>query len=139
MTERRLVDTNLIVRHLVQDHAQHSKVASELLLLCDEGRLSLVVLPCVLAESVFVLESFYERERVEIAECLGRLIASPGVEINDEPLHLDALRRYAASSLHFVDCTLAAWASAHGKSLATFDKGFKQFTDVKVNVRPPNL
>ena len=47
----RLVDTNLIVRHLVQDHKEHSKVASLLFATSDAGRLSLVVLPTVLAES----------------------------------------------------------------------------------------
>ena len=28
MSERRLLDTNLIVRHLVQDHPAHAKIAA---------------------------------------------------------------------------------------------------------------
>ena len=48
----------------------------------------------VLAECVFVLESFYENPREEIASALGRLISSPGVEIADASIHLDALERY---------------------------------------------
>ncbi len=63
MSKRRLVDTNLIVRHLVQDHPAHAKVAARLVAACDRGDLTLVVLPAVVAECVFVLESFYKHPR----------------------------------------------------------------------------
>ena len=59
MTKRRLVDTNLIVRYLVQDHDKHAKAAGKLFDACDRGDLVIVGLPVVLAECVFVLESFY--------------------------------------------------------------------------------
>lgn len=58
MSKRRLVDTNLIVRHLVQDHERHAKVAGRLFDACDRGEVVIVVLPAVLAECVFVLDSF---------------------------------------------------------------------------------
>jgi predicted nucleic-acid-binding protein len=69
-----------------------------------------VVLPTVLAECVFVLESFYENPRGDIASALGRLISSPGVEI-DAAIHLDALDRYRKTKVHFVDCLIAATAA----------------------------
>jgi len=58
--KRRLVDTNIIVRYLVQDHEKHAKAAGKLFEACDRGDVEIVVLPAVLAECVFVLESFYE-------------------------------------------------------------------------------
>ena len=94
MSKRRLVDTNLIVRYLVQDHKRHAKAAGKLFDACDRGDVVIVVLPAVLAESVFVLDSFYERARGDIAAALGRLISSPGVEISRAAIHLDALDRY---------------------------------------------
>jgi predicted nucleic acid-binding protein len=57
-SKRRLVDTNLIVRYLVQDHERHAKAARKLFEACDRGEVVMVVLPAVLAECVFVLESF---------------------------------------------------------------------------------
>ena len=42
MSERRLVDTNLIIRHLVQDHPAHAKVAARLVAACDRGELLLI-------------------------------------------------------------------------------------------------
>ena len=73
----RLVDTNLIVRYLVQDHEKHAKAAEKLFDACDRGEAAIVVLPPVLAECMFVLESFYERPRADIALALGGLISSP--------------------------------------------------------------
>jgi hypothetical protein len=49
----------------------------------------LIVLPVVLAECVFVLESFYEHARGDIASVLGRPISNPGVEIYRAAIHLD--------------------------------------------------
>ena len=134
MTRRRLIDTNLIVRHLVQDHERHAQAAAKLFAACDRGDLTLVVLPAVVAECVFVLESFYKQPRSNIANTLKSLFSSPGIELNHLPDHLDALTRYSRTQFHFVDCTIAATASAQGPQVATFDHDFKKFSDVTVNL-----
>lgn len=132
MTRRSIVDTNLIVRYLVQDHDKYAKAAGRLFDACDRGEAVIVVLAAVLAECVFVLESFYEHPREDIASVLGRLISSPGVEISGAPIHLDALARYRKTNVHFVDCVIAAAAVAEGISVATFDRDFRKFADVRV-------
>jgi predicted nucleic acid-binding protein len=55
---QRLIDTNLIIRYLVQDHDKHARAAGRLFDACDRGDVVIVVLPVVLAGCVFVLESF---------------------------------------------------------------------------------
>jgi predicted nucleic acid-binding protein len=131
VSKRKLVDTNLIVRYLVQDHEKHARAAGKLFDACDRGDVVIVVLPAVLAECVFVLESFYERPRGDIASALGRLISSPGVEIDAE-IHLDALDRYQKTKVHFVDCLIAATAATEDLPVASFDQDFRKFTDVRV-------
>jgi predicted nucleic acid-binding protein len=135
VSKRRLVDTNLIVRYLVQDHEKHAKAAGKLFDSCDRGDVVIVVLPAVLAECVFVLESFYEHPRGDIASALGRLISSPGVELGGTTIHLDALERYRKTKVHFVDCLLAATASAEDTPVATFDQDFRKFADVRVETQ----
>jgi predicted nucleic acid-binding protein len=132
VSKRRLVDTNLIVRYLVQDHERHAKAAGKLFNACDRGDVVIVVLAAVLAECVFVLESFYEHPRGDIASTLGRLISSPGVEIAGAAIHLDALDRYRRTKIHFVDCLIAATAAAENTPVASFDQDFRKFTDVRV-------
>jgi predicted nucleic acid-binding protein len=131
VSKRRLVDSNLIVRYLVQDHEKHAKAAGKLFDACDRGDVVIVVLPAVLAECVFVLESFYAHPRGDIASALGRLISSPGVEI-DAAIHLDALDRYRKTKVHFVDCLIAATAATEDMPVASFDQDFRKFTDVRV-------
>ena len=135
MSERRLVDTNLIVRYLVQDHEKHAKAAGRLFDACDRGDVVIVVLPGVLAECVFVLESFYEHPRGDIASALGRLISSPCVEIDGAAIHLDALDRYRKTKVHFVDCLIAATAVTENMPVASFDQDFRKFTDVRVEIQ----
>jgi predicted nucleic-acid-binding protein len=132
VSKRRLVDTNLIVRYLVQDHEQHARAAGKLFDACDRGEVIVVVLPVVLAECVFVLESFYGHPRADIASALNRLISSPGVEISEVTVHLDAFERYRATRAHFVDCLIAATAVAKDVPVSTFDQDFRKFADVRV-------
>ena len=132
MSKRRLIDTNLIVRYLVQDHEKHAKAAEKLFDSCDRGELILVVLPAVLAECVLVLDSFYRRPRADISSALATLISSPGVEIRDAAVHLDALKRYRQTKVHFIDCLIAATAAAQNTPVATFDQDFRKFPDIRV-------
>jgi predicted nucleic acid-binding protein len=133
--KRRLVDTNLIVRYLVQDHEKHAKAAGKLFDACDRGEIVVVVLPSVLAECVFVLESFYDHPRGSIARALAGLISSPGVEISEPKNHLDALDRYGRLNVHFVDCLIAATAATEGIPVASFDQDFRKFADVRVETQ----
>jgi predicted nucleic-acid-binding protein len=135
VSRRRLVDTNLIVRYLVQDHEKHAKAAGRLFEASDRGDLTIVVLPTVLAECVLVLESFYEHPREGIAKALGTLISSPGVEIIEAAVHLDALDRYRKTKVHFADCVIAATASAANIPVATFDQDFRKFADVQIEAQ----
>lgn len=137
MSKRKLVDTNLIVRYLVQDPVvqdkeKHAKAAGRLFEACDRGELVIVILPAVLAECVFVLESFYEHPRTSIASALARFISSPGVEIEEVSIHLDALARFQTTKAHFVDCLIAATAVAEDLPVASFDQDFRKFRDVRV-------
>ncbi len=132
MSKRTLVDSNLIVRFLVQDHEKHARSAGRLFDACDRGDVVILVLPAVLAECVFVLESFYKHTRGDIASALGRLISSPGVEMSGAAMQLEALDRYRKTKVLFVDCLIAATAAAENVPVASFDRDFRKFADVRV-------
>ena len=70
------------------------------------------MLPVVLTECVFVLESFYGHRRADVASALTRLISRPGVAISNLALQLGARNRYQGTSVHFVECLIAATAAA---------------------------
>jgi predicted nucleic-acid-binding protein len=126
MIKRRLLDTNLIIRHLVQDNASQAKVAGKLFAACDHGEIILIVLSAVVAEAVFVLESFYNHAPHNIAQVIGNLLASPGIELIDEKIHQTALVEYGRGKHHFVDCLIGAYAKEQNWPVASFDQGFRK-------------
>jgi len=71
----------------------------------------------------------------KLASALGRLISSPGVEIDSAPIHLDALDRYRKAKVHFVDCLIAATAATENIPVASLDQDFRKFNDVRVEIQ----
>ena len=134
MIKRRLLDTNLIIRHLVQDNGSQAKIAGKLFDACDQRELILIVISAVVAESVFVLESFYNHAPHDIAQVLGQLLTSPGIELDDEEIHQSALNEYGKGKHHFIDCLIAAHAKERNLPIASFDQGFRKLPGVKIEL-----
>ena len=126
-----LLDTNVLIRFLLGDHAKHSPAARALFADACDGRCVLILTDVAVAESVWVLHSFYNIGREKITEGLGKVILSAGVRCLRRDEILDALDRFASTKCDFLDCYLAALAESSGDRVATFDKDFDRFDDVK--------
>lgn len=125
-----IIDTNVVLRLLRSGDAQHSDALS----LLEEVRLAgrqLVLLDVVVAESVYVLTSYYKIDRMSVAAALAKILDHEAIGVATPEILRDALGRYSMTKLHFVDCYLAAMAKAAGRKVATFDKGFASFGDVE--------
>jgi predicted nucleic acid-binding protein len=121
------LDTNVLVRHLTGDppemaaRATKALAGGELLLLAD----------LVLAECIYVLESFYEVERVPIAEMMRAAIALRSIEVVDEAMLLRALEVYEVERLDFADAYLVAAAETTGVgAVMSFDRGIDRVATV---------
>jgi predicted nucleic-acid-binding protein len=77
----------------------------------------------VLAECVYVLESFYEVERQRVAELMRSAVAFTSIETLDTPVLLRALEIYELDRLDFAEAHLAAQAEATGVGeVLSFDR-----------------
>jgi predicted nucleic-acid-binding protein len=101
-----LVDTNILVRHLTGDPPAQARRATELL----RGANQLILTDLVLAELIYVLGSFYERPRGEIASMARALLALPAIAVADHDVLLRALELYELARLDFAEAYLAAIA-----------------------------
>jgi predicted nucleic acid-binding protein len=126
-----LIDANVILRFLLADDDRQSAEAEEFLLEAPEGSLSLS--PLTLAEVTWVLLSHHEVPRELVASALQRVVALPSIRAGDTLL--DAVARFAASSVDFADCALAAEAAAQGAVAVSFDKDLRRFSDIRA-MRP---
>ncbi len=83
----------------------------------------LLLTDLVLAECVYVLESFYEVERARVAEAMRAAIAMPAIETVDPALLLRALEVYELDRLDFAEAYLVAQAESSGVGeILSFDR-----------------
>ena len=122
------IDTNVLVRHLVGDPPDMARRATAFL--ATEKLLFLADL--IVAETVYVLESFYEIDRSRIAEAMRSLLAMESVRVIDAPLLLRAIALYEGQRLDFADAYLVACAEITGVNrVASLDKAIGRIPTVE--------
>jgi predicted nucleic acid-binding protein len=126
-----ILDANVLVRFLVQDVPPQAKAARKLVEQAESGALLLVVDPMIIAETVYVLTSFYKKPREAVADALMAFVQSDGVSVAEESRLVDALRRFQRSSVDFADAWLAATAAETHREVASFGRDLDRFADVK--------
>ena len=113
----RLVDANIVLRYLLDDHAELSPKAAEIL------EQHTVTLPIEVAcEVVYVLQKVYGVDRKEIQQKLSELFDEELVNMEKQTVFLSALECYSTSSLDFVDTLLWAYHAVDESEIFTFDK-----------------
>lgn len=127
--DRAVIDTNLLVRYLTGDDPARANDVKRLLLRAAEGEIRLHIPSVVIAELVWVLQSFYKLERSEIAPLLNAILHTRGVEVGDKAVVSGAIELYRDGSIDFIDAWIAAFAKAAGiRAVYTFDR--KHFKDI---------
>jgi len=129
--KRQLVDTNVLIRFFTGEPADMAAKARRLIQRADREELLLVVLPIIVAETVYTLESYYEMDRKEVAEKISIFLQSRGIEAIESERVLDALGRCHDRGVHFADAYLAAAAADLKEPIASFDRDFDKFKDVQ--------
>lgn len=130
---RAFVDTNVLVRHLTGDPADLAARAT--VYLGSERELLLADL--VAAETVYVLESFYEAPRDEIATALRSLVAFDSIVCVDPALLLRAIEVYETDRIDFAEAYLVACAESTGVGkVASFDRSIDRVGTIE-RIEPP--
>jgi len=91
----------------------------------------LMLADVIVAECVYVLESFYEVERSRVAELMRAAIAMPSIMTVDGPSLLRALEVYELDRLDFAEAYLVAQAESTGvDAILTFDQSVDRVRSV---------
>ena len=114
------VDTNVLIRHLTGDPPEQARRATRYLERTDQ----LLLPDLILAEVAYVLESYYEVPRLQIAETLRAVLAFRAVRVVDSALLHRVVELYEVHRLDFADAYLVASAERTGVGVvASFDRG----------------
>jgi predicted nucleic-acid-binding protein len=94
-----------------------------------EAETELLLVDLVVAECVYVLESFYEVPRARVAELMRAAIAFPSIRMVDPQSLVRALEIYEVDRLDFAEAYLVAQAEATGVgTVLSFDKSIDRVT-----------
>ena len=122
------LDTTVLVRHLTGEPRDQAVRATAFLSAADR----LLLTDLVVAETVYVLESFYEAPREQVAEAIRSTLAFPVVVTLGPATLLRAVEVYENDRLEFAEAYLVACAEAAGADgVVSFDRNIDRVGTVR--------
>ncbi len=116
------LDTNIILRYLLDDNKELSKKSKEII----DGNDLLFICDGVCAEIVYVLQKVYKVERNLLSETLDMLIKKNNIRVSDTKTLIKSLEIFAQLNLDYIDCLLLAYNITNKVNVQTFDEKLKK-------------
>jgi len=133
--KKTIIDTNVILRFLLNDNSLQTKQAEKIFLEAEKG--SLEIPDLVIAEIVFVLLSVYKLTKKSVVAKIRSLLEYENFSTNRKTLSL-ALSVFEVSNISFVDSYLVGLVkSRKTNTLFSFDKKINKIIkeeDDKLNI-----
>ena len=109
------IDTNYIIRYLVNDNIKMADIAEEIL-----TTKKVFIANEILAEVVYVLLRVYEISKEDISNKILELISFENISVSNYEIINNALKIFKTKNLDFVDCLLCSYSNQD--EIVTFDK-----------------
>lgn len=129
---KNLIDTNLIIRFLVNDDPLK---ASQVEALLKDKTHKNILLDTIISEIIWVLTSYYELEKLEIIEKIRALIHVESVECNDFLINR-ALSIWGEYTISYIDAYITAVANLGNMPLYSYDRKLSSIKEITV-LEPP--
>ncbi len=129
---RAYVDANVVLRFLTGDPPPMAEQAAALFQAVEQGKLRLVLDTIVLAEVVWVLQSFYRYRPSEIAPVLREFLLQDGIEAEEKDVLFQALSFYEMKNVDFADALVAArMQKRRVEQIFSFDEHFDRLPGIR--------
>lgn len=99
----RFVDTNVFLRFLVNDDPEKAADCETLFKKAVAGEEVLFTTDMVIAEIVWVLESYYELARSEVRDRVEKILNTQNLNCPNKDLILNSLAAYEEKNIDFID------------------------------------
>lgn len=117
------LDTNVVVRYLVQDDPAQARQANALIDRAAAGDAAMFINHVVMCELAWVLGRGYGYARTALAEVIEKILLGRQFEIERKDLVWSALADFKASRADFADCLIGVTNGLAGcESTLTFDR-----------------
>jgi predicted nucleic-acid-binding protein len=117
------LDTNVLVRYIMQDDAKQAPLATRLVESLSAEAPGFVPLVAVV-ELAWVLSSAYDLKREQLVQAFEGLLRTKELVIERAEVVWKALRAFQSANADFADCLIARSAASAGcEKTMTFDRG----------------
>lgn len=125
------LDTNVLVRYLVQDHPAQARKATDVIEKGEEG--SFFIASVVACELVWVMESAYGHGRDVVVPVLEQILRTGQFRFEDKDLLWQALTDYRTGRADFSDYVIGRMGARAGcLRTLTFDRSLKRSSNFEV-------
>ncbi len=128
------LDTNVFLRHLLNDDPVRSRACFDLIRRIEQGELTAWTSDLVIAELVFVLSSkrTYNLDRETIRDLLLPLVGLPGLKLQHKRTYRRVFDLYTSLPIDYVDAYHAAVMEARrAPEVYSFDTHFDQIAGLR--------
>ena len=117
------LDTNVLLRYIIQDDARQAAAATELIEASCKPESPGVIALVVMCEMVWVLESGYRYRREQVAGILRKVLGSQDLRVERSDLAWQALNRYEVGPADFSDYVIGLCGKEEtAEATWTFDR-----------------
>jgi predicted nucleic-acid-binding protein len=116
------VDTNVFMRFFVRDVESFYQKAKDLFEKAENGEIKLETSDLVIAEIIWVLESYYAFSKTEIKEVVDTILETKNIKVANHSRVKEAVDLYYSGKMDFIDAYNITYIKAKNfKKVATFD------------------
>ena len=127
------LDTNILLRHVLGDHPEHSPRATAFLERIEKGEVEAHIADTVIFETVFTLQRQYKKPKAAIRQAILPLIDLPGIVLPGKRRFRKIFDLYVDLNLSFADAYHAAlMEQLKLDQIVTFGRGFDHLSRVSV-------
>jgi predicted nucleic-acid-binding protein len=127
------LDTNVLVRYLVEDDAAQLVAARRLINRCVREGQALYIPVTVVLELEWVLRASFDFSKNDVLQSLSSLFSAAELSFESERALEVALQLFRKGTADFADCLHIALATQAGEQpLWTFDKGAAKVSGAKL-------
>jgi len=128
----RFLDTNILLRHLLQDDSTQSPRATAYLTRIEAGEIKARIADTVIFEAVFILQRQYGVPRNGIRDELLPLIDIPGLILPGKRRFRDVFDLYVGKNISFIDAYRAVlMKQLRLKEIVSYDRGFDKIPGIR--------
>jgi len=128
----RFVDTNVFLRFLLNDDPEKADACEMIFQRAVNGEESLFTTEMVIAEIVWVLESYYEQSKGDVREKLEKILNTQNLDCPNREIIINALAAYEEKNIDYVDAYNASVLKIKGiNEVYSYDRHYDRIKWLK--------